>query len=73
MELDEAVDRYKEVIIYENTDLESAIKKYIKEKVMLPELPFIVRNNIDLKKMKEELKSLGTFGERGGDCFHFSR
>lgn len=68
---EDALERYEEVSIYENTTLEQVVEDYIYETINMDEIPDIIKNNIDFKGIAYDFEISGEYDCIEGDIFHF--
>lgn len=59
--LDDAIEKYQNVIIYKTTTMKEVAKEYIEEHFELDNLPSIIRNNIDYNEIAKELNMNGNY------------
>lgn len=70
-ELDDAMSKYDEVIIYENMRLIDVVEQYIDETVDMSNIPTIIANNIDYESIKRDFEISGEFEEIDNDVYYF--
>jgi uncharacterized FlaG/YvyC family protein len=68
---EDALERYEEVSIYENTTLEQVVEDYIYETINMDEIPDIIKNNIDFKGIAYDFEISGEYDKVDGDIYHF--
>ena len=68
---EDALERYEDVTIYENTTLEQIAEDYIYETINMDEIPDIIKHNIDFKGIAVDLEVSGEYDCIEGDIFHF--
>jgi len=70
-DLDDAIARSEDVIIYENQSLEDMAYNLLQECYDLDKLPPIIANNIDYEGVARELDYKGTYWQIDGDVFEY--
>jgi len=70
-DLDDAIARSEDVIIYENQSLEDMAYNLLQECYDLDKLPPIIANNIDYEGVARELDYEGTYWQIDGDVFEY--
>ena len=68
---EDALERYEDVTIYENTTLEQIAEDYIYETINMDEIPDIIKNNIDFKGIAVDFDVSGEYDKIDGDIYHF--
>lgn len=68
---EDALERYEEVSIYENTTLEQIAEDYIYETINMDDIPDIIKNNIDFKGIAVDFEISGEYDKVDGDIYHF--
>lgn len=71
MKLEDAVEYYEDVVIYENSTLEQIAEDYIYETINMDDIPDIIRNNIDFKGIAVDFDCSGEYTEVGNDIYHY--
>ncbi|WP_295022709.1 antirestriction protein ArdA [Sulfurimonas sp.] len=71
-DFNEALEKYEEVIIHEDSSMEDLAYEYVNECYGIDSLPAIIANNIDYEKIGRELELDGRYYEEDGDIFEFS-
>ncbi len=71
-DLNEALEKYEDVIIHENSTMEDLAYELINECYAIDSLPSIIANNIDYEKIGRELKMEGRYYEEDGDIYEYS-
>ena len=69
--IDEALERYDDVIIYENMSLKDVVEEYIEETIDLSNIPEIIRNNIDYESIASDFDISGEFWEIDRDVYNY--
>lgn len=72
-DFDEAMERFEDVIIHEDTTLEDLAYELINECYSLDSLPSIIANNIDYEKIGRELEMDGRYFEEDGNIYEYIR
>lgn len=68
---EEVLEKYEEVIIYENSTLKEVVKQFIDETVDFSNIPDIIANNIDYDAIAKDFEISGEYEEIDGDVFYF--
>jgi len=68
---DDALERYEDVSIYENTTLEQIAEDFIYETIDMDNIPDIIKNNIDFKGIAYDFEISGEYESIEGDIFYF--
>lgn len=71
LNLDDALDRYEDVYIYENSTLEDVVEESLEQSYDLSSLPDIIRNNIDYSSIARDWDISGEFWAIDGDIYNF--
>lgn len=70
-EFDDALQRYDEVSIYEDSTMEDIVEQYIDETVDFSNIPDIIARNIDYSSIARDWEISGEFDSIDGDIYHF--
>lgn len=70
-ELEDALNKYDEVTIYENMTLEEVVEDYIESCYNLDDIPDIISNNIDYKGIAYDFEISGEYERIDSDIYHF--
>ncbi len=70
-DFDDALEKYEEVTIYENTTLEEVVEEYIEQTINLDDLPAIISRNIDYKSIAYDFEISGEYDKIDNDVYHF--
>ncbi|RXJ78730.1 hypothetical protein CRV03_01495 [Arcobacter sp. F155] len=69
--IDEALDKYEDVVIYENTSLKEYSYTLIEELYDLKSIPSIISNNIDYESIAIDLSYEGIYYEMDDDLIEY--
>ncbi|KAB7889573.1 antirestriction protein ArdA [Poseidonibacter ostreae] len=67
----DALEKYEEVTIYENTTLEEVVEEYIENTINLDDLPAIIAQNIDYKSIAYDFEISGEYERIDSDIYYF--
>ena len=70
-DFDDALEKYEEVTIYENTTLEEVVEEYIEQTINLDDLPAIISRNIDYKSIAYDFEISGEYEKIDSDIYYF--
>jgi len=70
-DLETAIEKYEEVVIYENSTLEEVVEEYISQTIDLDDLPSIISNNIDYKSIAYDFEISGEYDKIEHDIYHY--
>jgi uncharacterized FlaG/YvyC family protein len=68
---DDALERYEDVSIYEDTTLEQIAEDFIYETINMDDIPDIIKNNIDFKSIAHDFEISGEYDKIDGDVYYF--
>lgn len=71
-DFDEAIEKYDDVIIHEDTTMEDLAYEFVNECYNLNSLPLIISNNIDYIAIGREMELDGRYFEEDGDIYEYS-
>lgn len=69
---DEALEKYDDVIVYEDSTFADIAEEYIENTMNLDELPDLIRNNIDYQSMGHDFECDGCYHEFGSDIYYYA-
>ncbi len=67
----EALEKYEEVIIHEDSSMEDLAYEFVNECYGIDSLPSIIANNIDYEKIGREMEMDGNYYEVEGDIYEY--
>lgn len=70
-DLEEAIERYENVIIHEDATMEDLAYEFVNECYNLDSLPSIIANNIDYEAIGREMEMDGRYFEEDGDIYEY--
>jgi uncharacterized FlaG/YvyC family protein len=68
---EDALERYEDVSIYENSTLEQIAEDFIYETIDMDNIPDIIKNNIDFKGIAYDFEISGEYDKVDGDVYYF--
>lgn len=66
-----ALEKYEDVIIYEDMRLIDVVEEYVNETVDFTNIPSLIANNIDYESIKVDFEISGEYEEIGSDVYYF--
>lgn len=70
-DFNEALEKYEEVIIHEDSTMEDLAYEFVNECYGVDSLPAIIVNNIDYEKIGREMEMDGRYYEEDGDIYEY--
>lgn len=67
----EALEKYEDVIIHEDSTMEDIAYEYVNECYNLDSLPSIISNNIDYQSIARDMEIDGNYFEQDGDIYEY--
>ena len=72
-DFEEALEKYEDVIIHENSTMEDVAYEFVNECYNLDSLPSIISNNIDYQSIARDMEIDGNYFEQDGDIYEYLR
>lgn len=70
-DFEEALEKYEDVIIHEDSTMEDVAYEFVNECYNLKDLPAIIANNIDYESIGREMEMDGRYFEEDGDIYEY--
>lgn len=70
-DFEEALEKYEDVIIHEDSTMEDIAYEFVNECYNLNDLPSIIANNIDYESIGREMEMDGRYFEEDGDIYEY--
>lgn len=70
-DFNEALEKYEDVIIHENSTMEDVAYEFVNECYNLDSLPSIISNNIDYQSISRDMEIDGNYFEVDGDIYEY--
>lgn len=68
---EEALERYEDVIIYEDMTLEDVVEEYIEQTIDFSTIPDIINRNIDYKSIAYDFEISGEYDVIDNNVYHY--